>query len=286
MPLSNPCPGIERKVIALACVAITDRPIVPHPVDRRPFRYVLRLRIWRVRHEPYAAIPPRVPRNTSQSAMFMRRSGRTPRAGPQRGQTTRIRTGTRRARHGIRADRAARRRTADQTVVDRSFTQGDEIGKQPIGSGHTLRKLPKPRKTGVDEIPLALPRHEQTAAEGRFPGIAERQDRRETLIPFIWEIQAALLHPAVEICCSDAIWTVQHRVIGCQEGDGRFFVRDAVARNVKLDGCQPVCAQAGREVVLYDDISARLDILEQRRYMVRKILPGVESPDADDDGIQ
>src|SRR5690242_18659851 len=29
MPLSKPCPGIERKVIALACVAITDRPIVP-----------------------------------------------------------------------------------------------------------------------------------------------------------------------------------------------------------------------------------------------------------------
>src|SRR6185312_11935112 len=127
MPLSKPCPGIERKVIALACVAITDRPIVIHPVDRRPFRYVLRLRIWRVRHEPYAAMPPRVPRNTTQSATFMRKSGRTPRAGSPRGQTTRIRTDTRCATHGIQADRAARRRTAGQAAVARSFTQGDEI---------------------------------------------------------------------------------------------------------------------------------------------------------------
>jgi hypothetical protein len=44
MPLSKPWPGMERKVIALACVAITLRPIVPQPVDVWPRRYVLRLR--------------------------------------------------------------------------------------------------------------------------------------------------------------------------------------------------------------------------------------------------
>jgi hypothetical protein len=52
MPLSKPWPGIERKVIALAWVAITDRPIVAHPVDWLPLRYVLRLRTWRVRQAP------------------------------------------------------------------------------------------------------------------------------------------------------------------------------------------------------------------------------------------
>jgi hypothetical protein len=52
MPLSNPCPGMDRKVMALACVAITERPMVPQPMDRLPLRYVLRLRTWRVRQDP------------------------------------------------------------------------------------------------------------------------------------------------------------------------------------------------------------------------------------------
>ena len=66
--------GSERNVIALACVAITLRPIVPQPVDALPRRYVLRLRTWRVRQEPYAAMPTMVPSSTTQSATFTRRS--------------------------------------------------------------------------------------------------------------------------------------------------------------------------------------------------------------------
>src|SRR2546429_885706 len=65
MPLSKPWPGIERNVIALACVAITLRPIVPQPADALPRRYVLRLRTWRVRQEPYAAMPTMVPSSTT-----------------------------------------------------------------------------------------------------------------------------------------------------------------------------------------------------------------------------
>jgi len=38
--------------MALACVAITLRPIVPQPVDALPRIYVLRLRTWRVRQKP------------------------------------------------------------------------------------------------------------------------------------------------------------------------------------------------------------------------------------------
>jgi hypothetical protein len=45
MPLSKPWPGIDRKVMALACVAITESPIVPQPMEGLPLRYVLRLRI-------------------------------------------------------------------------------------------------------------------------------------------------------------------------------------------------------------------------------------------------
>jgi len=74
MPLSKPWPGIERKVIALACVAITLSPIVPHPMAASPRMYVLRLRTWRVRQNPYAAMPTMVPSSTAQSAAFTRRS--------------------------------------------------------------------------------------------------------------------------------------------------------------------------------------------------------------------
>src|SRR5436190_24355048 len=99
-------------------------------------------------------MPPRVPRNTTQSATFTRRSGRTPRAGSPRGQTTRTRTDTRFATHGTQAGRTARRQIADQAAVVRAFTQGDEIGKQPTLARHSLRKLAKAPKAGIDEKPL------------------------------------------------------------------------------------------------------------------------------------
>ena len=57
MPLSNPWPGVERKVIALAWVAITERPIVPQPVNWAPFKYRFRLCRPRVTHMPYTAMP-------------------------------------------------------------------------------------------------------------------------------------------------------------------------------------------------------------------------------------
>ena len=38
MPFSKPWPGMDRKVIALACVAMTEIPIVPHRVERLPIK--------------------------------------------------------------------------------------------------------------------------------------------------------------------------------------------------------------------------------------------------------
>src|SRR5713226_6916942 len=282
MPLSKPCPGIERKVIALACVAITDRPIVPQPVDWLPLRYVLRLRMWRVRHEPYAAMPTMVPSNTTQSATFTRRSERTSPAGPPRGQTTRTRTGTRRATCGTQAGRGARHRIAGQAAAVGSLAQGDEIREQPIRSGHSFRKLPKPRQAGVHEIPLSVPCHEQAASERCLAGIAGREDRREALVPLVREIQAALLDPPVKICFGDAIRPGQRRMIWRQKRHRRMCVRDSVSREAQVKGRQPVCAEAVGAVVLCDDISACLDIREQRRYMASEIHPGVEGPDTDD----
>ena len=57
--------------------------------------------------------------------------------------------------------------------MDRSFTQGEEVRKQPIRSRHSFRKLPKPRKAGVHEIPLAIPPYEQAPLERYLTWIAE-----------------------------------------------------------------------------------------------------------------
>src|SRR5437867_8139641 len=154
MPLSKPCPGMERKVMALACVAITERPMVPQPMDRLPLRYVLRLLTWRVRQDPYVAMPSMVPRRTTQSTRFTRNTGRRRRGARRRARTTRSRTGRRCARYGIRAHPAARSPRAGRAAAVASLAQRDEIGKQPIRSGHSLRELAKPGEARVDEISL------------------------------------------------------------------------------------------------------------------------------------
>src|SRR5262245_28459008 len=159
MPLSNPCPGIDRNVIALACVAITDRPIVPHPVDWLPRRYVLRLRMWRVRQKPYAAMPTIVPTSTSQSAQITTRSAETPPAAPPPGRTIRTRTGRRHPTTGSPADRAAPRPRADRAAVG-SLAYRDEIREQPIRSGHPFRQLAKPGEARIDDVALSVLRHQ------------------------------------------------------------------------------------------------------------------------------
>src|SRR4249920_3245376 len=171
MPLSKPCPGIERYVIALACVAITLRPIVPQPVDALPRRYVLRLRTWRVRQEPYAAMPTMVPSSTTQSATFTRRSPRTRTIRPPRARTSRRRTGRHRARCGTQGRRAARPRSARRGAARASLAQRDEIREQPVRAGDRFGELAEPRQAGIDDVSLAVPRHEQAALERRLAGV-------------------------------------------------------------------------------------------------------------------
>ena len=55
------------------------------------------------------------------------------------------------------------------------------------------------------------------------------------LIPGGREVQAALLHPTVEIGGGDLVGHVEGGVVGDEESDGRVFVRDAVRRQVAVE---------------------------------------------------
>src|SRR5262247_3981893 len=156
MPLSNPWPGIERKVMALAWVAITLRPMVPQPAESSPRRYVLRLRTWRVRQDPYAAMPTMVPSSTTQSARFTRRTGKRAQAVLPRARTSRTRTGRCHATCGSRAHPVAHSPRTIRVATAGSLAEGDEVREQPIGAGHTFGKLAEPREARVHEIPLPV----------------------------------------------------------------------------------------------------------------------------------
>src|SRR5215470_5343036 len=199
MPLSKPWPGMDRNVMALACVAITERPIVPQPMDWPPLRYVLRLRTWRVRQDPYAAMPTMVPSSTTQSAKFTRRTGKRARAVLRRARTSRTQTGRCHARCGSRAHPVAHSPRTVRVATARSLAEGNEVREQPIGAGHTFGKLAKPREARVDEISLSVPGHEKSALKGLLAGIAGGKNGREALVPLIRKVEPALLHPPGEI---------------------------------------------------------------------------------------
>src|SRR5215475_9429587 len=142
-------------------------------------------------------MPIMVPRSTTQSARFTRRTGRTLRATPPRARTSRARTGRRPARCGSRAHPAHRRwvgRTAGASLAER-----DQIGEEPIRAGHAFRELAKPREGRVHEIAFPVPCHEQPALERLLAWIVGGEDRGEALVPLIRKVEPALLHPTVEI---------------------------------------------------------------------------------------
>src|SRR5437762_4268844 len=123
----------------------------------------------------------------------------------------RRRAGTRRAMWTGPARRAARHRMAGPAGEVESLAQRHEIRKEAIRAEHAFGQLSKPGEARVHEIPLAVPRDEQPAAERAFAGIASGEDRSEALVPLVREVEPALLDPAVEIRRRDAIRRRQHR---------------------------------------------------------------------------
>src|SRR5690242_17986742 len=135
----------------------------------------------------------------------------------------------RRARYGTRGLRAPPPRSSPRRAARASFPERDEIREQSIGTGDGFGELAKPGEARVDEVSLALPSHQEAALERSLAGIPGREDRGETLIPLIGEVETALLHPALEVCRGDAVRRGQHRMLRRQDPNRRVLVGHTVA---------------------------------------------------------
>src|SRR6185295_8110857 len=109
------------------------------------------------------------------------------------------------ARYGSLGPRVARSRCARRGRARASLAERDEIREQPIRAGDRFGKLAEPRQAGVDEVALAVSRHQQSARERRLAGVAAGEDGGEARVPLRGEVETALLHPALEIRRGDAI---------------------------------------------------------------------------------
>src|SRR6185295_14223130 len=145
----------------------------------------------RVFQAPHTPMNPMVPTRTAQSRPVTTPTGRAPRSrapGPR----------ARRARRG-----RARARTRAVAVGDRrrraSIAGSEEVGEQPVGARHAGGQLPEERQSRVDVAAVAVLRDQQATEQGTLAGIGAAEDGRVLLAPALGVIEAALLHPAVEV---------------------------------------------------------------------------------------
>src|SRR5664280_1643371 len=138
----------------------------------------------------------------------MPRATRRPPATPPTAQSSRARTSKPRARCEARAGPAKLRRPAGcqtdgwqarRSTGTVSFSERNEIGKEPVGAGHARGELPEPRESGVDVMTLPVFGDQQTALERDLAGVITGQDRDEMFVPPVGKIQPALLDPTVEV---------------------------------------------------------------------------------------
>src|SRR5579885_2962361 len=90
------------------------------------------------------------------------------------------------------------------------------------------------------------------------------QQRLEVVVPFVHEIQAALLNPAVEIMLAYGIRVLEDRIVGCKNLHPRFFDRNASAAEVRRVRSELAAVKfwnAG--VVLHNQSSSTRDEIKQ-----------------------
>ena len=146
--------------------------------------------------------------------------------------------------------------------------------------------MPKEGVASVDEIALTRFRDEQAAIERFLAGIVAGKQGGPVRVPFVREIEAALLHPAFEIVGRDFVRRVQQRMIRRENANLRTFVSDAVARNLEGERADLFGFQIGGRVVLHDNHAAGFDVTEQFCLPCRDPVLGVVSADPENHGVK
>src|SRR5579864_6331894 len=95
--------------------------------------------------------------------------------------------------------------------------------------GYSEGQLPEEGIAGVDVPALTVLRDEQPALLRRLAGIVAGEQGRKMRVPLVHEVQAAFLHPAVEILLGDRIGVVKYGALRVKNGDRRLLHGNALA---------------------------------------------------------
>src|SRR5713101_5316413 len=105
--------------------------------------------------------------------------------------------------------------------------RAQQVDDQTVGTGNAFRQGTEESQPRVTIRAFAHARVDEGAVEFRFTWIVHRQKWNVFRIELRPEIKPALLYPALEIALADLIGTVQQRVGGLEQFDGRVFVGNA-----------------------------------------------------------
>src|SRR6202140_3487367 len=100
-----------------------------------------------------------------------------------------------------------------RTALPLLVSRAQQIHEQPHCSGNARGELPEKCIARVDVRSLAVLRPQQAALLRIFSRIVRRQQGLELLVPLVHEVQATLLHPAVEIVGRNRIRIVKDGIL-------------------------------------------------------------------------
>src|SRR3974390_2729427 len=137
------------------------------------------------------------------------------------------------------------------------MTHAEQVHIETNRSRYTERQLPEESIAVVDVVALAVLRDEQAALLWVLAGVVTGQQRRVVVVPFVHEVETALLHPAGEIADSDGIGIVKERALRIEYGDGRFLDRHPRTAKLRRVGREVLRIEIGRlGVVLHHESPA------------------------------
>src|SRR5262249_58475409 len=157
----------------------------------------------------------------------------------------------------------------------------DQIHKQPYSAGYSGRKLTEESVAGINEDAFAIARYQPPAFLRRFARIVGSQQRFELRVPLRHEVQTAFLHPAVKIPRRDFVGIRKYPLFRCQDFYRLLFNGYArVAGSGWIRGVMAIVEQAGALVVLNDERSALVDVIEQTAALLTNIGAAIVSAGA------
>ena len=165
------------------------------------------------------------------------------------------------------------------------MSYAQQVHVETNGAGDAEGQLPEERISGVDVIALAILGQQQSTFLRLLAGIVRGQERRVVLVPLVHEVQAALLHPAIEVAVGDRVGIMKHRVLRIENRYRRLLNGYALAAQLhRIRGVVAVVEVAGRGVVLHDQRAAVAGVVQKPLIILLHIVARIVGANAQHDG--